>query len=129
MSIVQLSSGKFLVVDTIPLDTELKGLLLGWPLIGLAEIDNLTNNGRDIEAVIATHPFHTLAFYGFYEAYPEVCMSVLVLTKGSLLWNTQTRQKLEEHPLVWNDWRPTGKLLPQISLIPRWWVSGLPMLS
>eukprot|EP01127_Copromyxa_protea_P004300 TRINITY_DN1417_c0_g1_i2.p2 TRINITY_DN1417_c0_g1~~TRINITY_DN1417_c0_g1_i2.p2 ORF type:complete len:293 (-),score=40.24 TRINITY_DN1417_c0_g1_i2:1203-2081(-) len=61
MSIVQLSSGKFLVVDTIPLDPELK-----------SEIDALTNNGRDMEAVIATHPFHTLAFNGFYEAYPDV---------------------------------------------------------
>jgi hypothetical protein len=25
-----------------------------------------------MEAVIATHPFHTLAFPGFYEAYPDV---------------------------------------------------------
>jgi len=36
------------------------------------EIDRLTKNGNDIEAVIATHPFHTLAFPAFYEAYPNV---------------------------------------------------------
>jgi len=60
MSIIQLSSGKFLVVDTVPLDDKLT-----------AEINALTNDGKDIEAVIATHPFHTLAFPGFYEKFPS----------------------------------------------------------
>jgi len=61
MSIIRLSSGRFLVVDTIPLDPTLK-----------TEIDTLTNNGKDIDAVIATHPFHTLAFPDFHTAYPHV---------------------------------------------------------
>jgi len=61
MSIIRLESGKFLVVDTVPLDDKLKG-----------EIDTLTDNGKLMEAVIATHPFHTLAFPAFYEAYPNV---------------------------------------------------------
>lgn len=61
MSFIKLPSGKFLVIDTVPLDDELK-----------KEIDQLTNNGTDIEAVVATHPFHTLAFPGFYQAYPNV---------------------------------------------------------
>jgi len=60
MSIVRLQSGKFLIIDTVPLEDGLK-----------EEIDALTNNGKEIEAVIATHPFHTLAFPGFYQAYPE----------------------------------------------------------
>ena len=60
MSIVQRENGKFIVIDTVPLDPPLKN-----------EIDQLTNNGEDIEAVIATHPFHTLAFPGFYEVYPK----------------------------------------------------------
>jgi hypothetical protein len=60
MSIIGLKNGKYLVVDTVEMDDGLK-----------QEIDQLTNNGQNIEAVIATHPFHTLAFPAFYEAYPN----------------------------------------------------------
>src|SRR3989338_2874866 len=60
MSLIKLSTGKFLVIDTVPLDEALK-----------KEIDQLTNNGNDIEAVVATHPFHTLAFPDFYKNYPN----------------------------------------------------------
>ena len=35
-----------------------------------AELDILTDKGRLIEAVVATHPFHTLAFPDFYAQYP-----------------------------------------------------------
>lgn len=61
MSLVRLSTGKFLVLDTLPLTPELK-----------AELDTLTNVGRDIEAVVATHPFHSIYFPDFYRAYPNV---------------------------------------------------------
>jgi hypothetical protein len=61
MSLAKLNNGKFLVIDTVPLDDDLK-----------KELDTLTNNGSDIEAVIATHPFHTLAFPDFYKTYPNV---------------------------------------------------------
>eukprot|EP01129_Flabellula_baltica_P002623 TRINITY_DN12430_c0_g1_i1.p1 TRINITY_DN12430_c0_g1~~TRINITY_DN12430_c0_g1_i1.p1 ORF type:complete len:291 (-),score=65.83 TRINITY_DN12430_c0_g1_i1:114-986(-) len=61
MSLARLSSGRFLVLDTIPLDDELK-----------EEIDELTQDGELIEAVLALHPFHTLSFEKFYEAYPDV---------------------------------------------------------
>jgi len=61
MSIIGLDNGRFLVIDTIPLDQQLK-----------QEIDILTNNGANIEAVLATHPFHTLSFPAFYQAYPNV---------------------------------------------------------
>lgn len=60
MSIVQLKNGKFLIIDTVELDDVLQ-----------REIDRLTNNGQLIEAVLATHPFHTLAFPGFYRVYPK----------------------------------------------------------
>jgi CxxC motif-containing protein len=63
MSFLKLSNGKFLVIDTVPLDDE--GVIK-------KEIDELTNNGQDMEAVVACHPFHTLAFRGFYAAYPNV---------------------------------------------------------
>jgi len=61
MSIIRVNENKFLIVDTVPLDDALKNA-----------IDELTDNGNLIDAVIATHPFHTLAFPKFYEAYPNV---------------------------------------------------------
>jgi len=60
MSIVRLSNGRFLIIDAIPLTDKLK-----------KEIDDLTENGTKIEAVIATHPFHTLAIPAFHDAYPN----------------------------------------------------------
>jgi hypothetical protein len=61
MSLIRLDNGTFIALDTVELDDELK-----------AEIDELTNNGQNITACIATHPFHTLAFHGFYTAYPNI---------------------------------------------------------
>jgi len=58
MSLLQLSSGKFLVLDTIPLTEQLK-----------QSIDLLTENGTKIEAILGTHPFHTLSFPEFFVAY------------------------------------------------------------
>jgi hypothetical protein len=60
MSFVKLSTGKFLVVDTCQIDEPTK-----------IEIDNLTENGLLIEAVIATHPFHTMYFVPFFKLYPN----------------------------------------------------------
>lgn len=60
MSIIKLNSGKFLVIDTVELDDQLK-----------SQIDALTNNGDLIEAVLATHPFHTVYFPAFYSLYPN----------------------------------------------------------
>jgi len=61
MSIIRLSSGKFLVIDTIPLTDQVK-----------AEIDQLTDSGKNIEAVVGVHPFHTIYFPAFHKAYPNV---------------------------------------------------------
>ena len=61
MSIIRRENGKFIIIDTVPLEPQLK-----------REIDELTNNGELIEAVLATHPFHSLAFPAFYAAYPNV---------------------------------------------------------
>ncbi|CAF1050324.1 unnamed protein product [Rotaria magnacalcarata] len=60
MSFIQLHNGKFLVIDTIELNDKLR-----------QEINHLTDNGDKIEAVIGTHPFHTLSFPAFYESYPN----------------------------------------------------------
>lgn len=60
MSIIKLRSGKFLVIDTVEMNGRLR-----------QEIDQLTSNGENIEAVVATHPFHTLSFPAFYQLYPK----------------------------------------------------------
>ena len=61
MSFIRLSNGKFLVIDTIDLNDQLQ-----------EEINHLTNNGDQIEAVLAVHPFHTLSMLAFYEKYPHL---------------------------------------------------------
>jgi hypothetical protein len=61
MSLIRLSNDKYLVVDTVPLTDSIKTF-----------IDQTTENGTKIEAVLATHPFHTLAFPPFFQAYPNV---------------------------------------------------------
>ena len=60
MSFVRLSSGKFLVIDSVPITPPVK-----------AEIDALTENGSLIEAVITSHPFHTISTVAFYRMYPQ----------------------------------------------------------
>lgn len=60
MSVIKLRTGKFVVIDTIAIDVALK-----------VELDALTQNGQLIEAVIATHPFHTTYFPAFYKLYPQ----------------------------------------------------------
>jgi len=60
MSLIQLQSGNFLIIDTVALDPDL-----------LSDINTLTKNGELIEAVIATHPFHTTYFPAFYAQFPK----------------------------------------------------------
>ncbi|CAF1066866.1 unnamed protein product [Adineta steineri] len=60
MSFIQLHTGNFLVIDTVELNDHLR-----------QEINHLTDNGNKIEAVIGTHPFHTLSFPSFYKSYPN----------------------------------------------------------
>jgi hypothetical protein len=60
MSIVQLQNGRFVAIDTIQLTPAIK-----------QEIDALTQNGTQFDAVIATHPYHTVFFRPFYNAYPN----------------------------------------------------------
>lgn len=60
MSIIQLRNGKFLIVDTVAMNDKL-----------VHEFNELTHNGTKIEAVIAVHPFHTLAYSSFHDLYPD----------------------------------------------------------
>lgn len=61
MSLIQLRNGNFLVIDTVVINDQLK-----------QQIDEVTNSGTKIEAVLAVHPFHTLAYADFYKMYPNV---------------------------------------------------------
>lgn len=61
MSLIELHNGNFLVIDTVILSDQRK-----------RELDELTSNGTKIEAVLAVHPFHTLAYSAFYKMYPNV---------------------------------------------------------
>jgi len=60
MSLIQLTSGNFLVLDTVKLNTAL-----------LDDINTLTRNGTLLTTVYATHPFHTLFFPAFYQQFPK----------------------------------------------------------
>lgn len=60
MSLIRLESGRFLVIDTIHLSAVQK-----------RQLDKLTENGNLIEAVLCTHPFHTLYAASFYQNYPK----------------------------------------------------------
>lgn len=69
MSFIRLKSGRFLAIDAVdPLGSASEGS--GGDSLK-AEIDRLTEGGRLIEAVVATHPFHTLGFAPFYNAYGD----------------------------------------------------------
>ena len=60
MSLCRLKNGNFLVIDTAPLDAVAKD-----------DVDRITNKGQLIEAVIATHPYHTIFFEPFHKLYPS----------------------------------------------------------
>lgn len=61
MSFIRLENGRIVVIDTCDTsNTEIN-----------TEINLLTKNGELIEAVVATHPFHTLFFRQFYAKFPN----------------------------------------------------------
>ena len=61
MSLVKLRSGRFLVIDAVPISSSLK-----------TQIDELTNGGSLIEACVMTHPFHTVYVQPFHALYPTL---------------------------------------------------------
>lgn len=59
-SLVRRASGKYVLLDAYTLNSALK-----------ADVDALTNNGADIEAIINLHPFHTVHVVGMHAQYPN----------------------------------------------------------
>lgn len=60
ISLVRLSNGKFVFLDSYTLPAKTKKL-----------IDEITNNGKDIVAILNVHPFHTVHVQKMHEMYPE----------------------------------------------------------
>ena len=60
-SLIKLPSGKFILIDTVKFSPK-----------ALRELNELTSNGTLIDAVIASHPFHTVYFASFYKLYPNL---------------------------------------------------------
>jgi hypothetical protein len=59
-SLVRLASGKFVFLDSYTLDGSV-----------LKEVDQLTNQGKDVVAVLNLHPFHTVHVAWMHERYPK----------------------------------------------------------
>ncbi|ORY51079.1 hypothetical protein BCR33DRAFT_713000 [Rhizoclosmatium globosum] len=60
MNFIKLQSGRFIALSTVALDEST-----------LKQVNELTHNGTLLDAVIATNPFHTLAFTQFHKAFPH----------------------------------------------------------
>jgi hypothetical protein len=59
-SLVKLANGKFVFLDSYTLSGST-----------LRKIDKLTNNGKDVSAVLNLHPFHTIHVEWMFEKYPD----------------------------------------------------------
>ncbi|PRP75996.1 hypothetical protein PROFUN_01712 [Planoprotostelium fungivorum] len=65
MSVARLSTGKFLIIDAAP--------ALNNPTL-VKELNELTSNGENIEAIIHTHPFHTGSIVTLSNLYPNAAV-------------------------------------------------------
>jgi hypothetical protein len=59
-SLVKIENGKFIFLDSLTLKGDV-----------LKQVDKLTNGGRDVEAVLNLHPFHTLHVEYKFKKYPN----------------------------------------------------------
>jgi hypothetical protein len=59
-SLVRKDNGKFIFLDSLGIEGEI-----------LREINELTNNGKDVEAVLNLHPFHTIHVSEMHKRYPN----------------------------------------------------------
>ena len=59
-ALVRLSSGNFVFLDSYALNDEIR-----------AQVDELTDGGRKVEAILNLHPFHTLHCEWMHEAFPQ----------------------------------------------------------
>ena len=62
-SLVRRANGKFVLLDAYTMQDDIK-----------RQIDSLTNNGSDIEAIINLHPFHTIHVEKAHADYPQALL-------------------------------------------------------
>jgi len=62
-SLVHLASGKFVFLDSYKLDSKTR-----------RKVEELTNGGDDIEAILNVHPFHTVYVRQMHELYPDATL-------------------------------------------------------
>lgn len=62
-SLVRLVSGKFVFLDSYTLDTATR-----------RKVAELTDGGKDIEAILNVHPFHTVHVKKMHEEYPDAVL-------------------------------------------------------
>ncbi|NND00868.1 MAG: hypothetical protein HKN85_11865 [Gammaproteobacteria bacterium] len=95
VSLIKRSNGKFLFLDSYTFSAAAK-----------AKINQLTNNGRDVEAVLNLHPFHTVHVKNMHKTFPQAKLygtSRHVANYSELPWEKQRTEDPELHSMFAGD--------------------------
>ena len=95
VSLVKRKNGKYVFLDSYSL-----------PASVLAEVDEITKGGKDIEAILNLHPFHSLHVRKMHEMYPNAKLygtSRHVSKFPELPWESQCTEDPELHSLFAED--------------------------
>jgi len=94
-SLVRLSSGRFVLLDSYTLSDEV-----------LSEVHSLTNDGADIDAILNLHPFHTIHVKRAHEQFPlaKLYGTARHLSRApELPWEAQLTEEPELHAMFADD--------------------------
>lgn len=94
-SLVRLENGKFVFLDSLTFDRKT-----------LEKINELTNNGKEIEAVLNLHPFHTVHVKKMHELFPSAKhygTSRHLLKSPELNWQSLKTEDTELHEIYSKD--------------------------
>jgi hypothetical protein len=70
-SLVKRKNGKWMMLDCVKLEPDVK-----------LEVDQLTNNGADLESIVNLHPFHTVRIQ-LFTSFHQSTVSALLSTTAS----------------------------------------------
>lgn len=89
-SLIRMNNGRFLLIDTVAFTSK-----------ALRELNELTQNGTLIDAVIGTHPFHTMFFPACAQIFPNLRYigTPRHLKRGGLKWSGNILEELR----TWED--------------------------
>lgn len=94
-SLVRLKSGSFVLLDAYTLQGRVR-----------RQVDELTNNGADIKAILNLHPFHTLHVAAVHKAFPQAFLYGTprhFMKFPELPWQPQGTQQAALHKLFGED--------------------------